>query len=91
MAAFVSELKGRPGRNIWLVGGGEIGAECVRHDLIEEFLVFIHPIILGAGIPLFPSGLPERPLQCVGVERLGRDSSKSHIDGLYTGEGTGEG
>jgi dihydrofolate reductase len=89
MAAFVSELKGRPGRNIWLVGWGEIGAECVRHDLIDEFLVFIHPIILGAGIPLFPSGLPERPLQCVGVERFGSGLVQVSYRRVVHGRGDG--
>jgi dihydrofolate reductase len=68
VASFVSELRRGPGGRIWLVGGGEMVAECVRHDLIDEFLVFIHPVILGAGIPLFAPGLPECPLQFVSAE-----------------------
>jgi len=65
LASFVSELKRGPGKDIWLVGGGQIVAECVRHDLIDDFRLFVHPIILGEGIPLFVPGLPERPLQFV--------------------------
>jgi len=65
LASFVSELKRGPGKDIWLVGGGEIVAECVRHDLIDDFRLFVHPLILGEGIPLFAPGLPERPLQFV--------------------------
>ncbi len=65
VASLVSGLKRASGKNIWLVGGGEIVAECVRHDLIDEFILFVHPIILGAGIPLFPPGLPRRPLKLV--------------------------
>jgi dihydrofolate reductase len=68
VASFVSELKSGPGGRIWLVGGSEMVAECLRHDLIDEFMVFIHPVILGAGIPLFTSGLPECPLQFVAAE-----------------------
>jgi dihydrofolate reductase len=48
-----------------LVGGGQIVAECVRRDLIDDFRLFVHPLILGEGIPLFAPGLPERPLQFV--------------------------
>jgi len=65
LASFVSELKRESGRNIWLVGGAQIVAECVKHDLIDDFMLFVHPIILGEGIPLFAPGLPERPLQFV--------------------------
>jgi dihydrofolate reductase len=65
IATTLSELKRAPGKNIWLVGGGEIVAECVAHDLIDEFLLFVHPIILGRGIPLFAPGLPRRTLQLV--------------------------
>ena len=65
LASFVSELKRGPGKDIWLVGGAQIVAECVRHDLIDDFRLFVHPLILGEGIPLFAPGLPERPLQFV--------------------------
>jgi len=65
LASVVSWLKHGPGKDIWLVGGGQIVAECVRHDLIDDFRLFVHPLILGEGIPLFPPGLPERPLQFV--------------------------
>ena len=65
LASSVSELKRGSGKNIWLVGGGQIVAECVRHDLIDDFRLFVHPIILGEGIPLYTPGLPERPLRFV--------------------------
>ena len=65
LASFVSELKRGQGKDIWLVGGAQIVAECVRHDLIDDFRLFVHPIILGDGIPLFAPRLPERPLQFV--------------------------
>jgi dihydrofolate reductase len=68
LAPFVSGLKGGTGKDIWLVGGGDVVAECVRHDLIDEFLLFTHPIILGSGIPLFASGLPDQPQRLVGAK-----------------------
>lgn len=65
LALFVAELKRGSGKNIWLVGGAQIVAECVKHDLIDDFSIFVHPIILGNGIPLFAPELPERPLRFV--------------------------
>ncbi len=70
VAATIAELKRAPGENIWLVGGGEIVAECLRFDLIDEWKLFVHPIILGSGIPLFARGLPTRALKFVRCERF---------------------
>jgi dihydrofolate reductase len=70
LASFVPELKRAPGKSIWLVGGSEIVAECVRHDLVDAFILSVHPIILGTGLPLFLPGLPELPLQLVQVEHF---------------------
>jgi len=67
---FVSTLKQKPGKNIWLVGGAELVAECVRHDVIDEFMIFVHPIILGNGIALFQAPLPQRMLRITHVERF---------------------
>jgi dihydrofolate reductase len=62
-ATLVLELKNAPGKKIWLVGGGEIVSECFRHGLIDEYRIFVHPIVLGAGVPLFKEGLPRRRLK----------------------------
>ncbi len=86
LASFVSGLKRESGKNIWLVGGGEIVAECVRHDLIDDFSVFVHPIILGDGIPLFAPGLPERPLQFVRSQSF----SSGLVEVSYGGSGDEE-
>ena len=59
-AEFMTELKEGHGRNIWLVGGGQLLGEAVTNDLLDELILSIHPIILGDGVPLFPQGLPTR-------------------------------
>jgi dihydrofolate reductase len=42
------------GKDIWLLGGGEIVSILLNADLIDEIILSIHPIILGGkGIPLF--------------------------------------
>lgn len=49
---FITQLRQSPGKNIWLVGGGEMIQLCLKHRLIDELILSIHPIILGDGIPL---------------------------------------
>ena len=48
------------GKDIWLMGGGELAQECLQADLIDEMHLGIVPIVLGEGIPLFPPGFPQR-------------------------------
>jgi len=50
---FTKELLKKDGKNIWLVGGGEIVKVFFESNLIDEIVLSIHPIILGDGIPLF--------------------------------------
>ncbi|MCT7951933.1 dihydrofolate reductase family protein [Ancylothrix sp. C2] len=52
---FVSNLKQQNGKNIWLVGGGQLVFELMNEKLIDEVILSIHPIILGEGISLFPA------------------------------------
>jgi len=59
---FVRTLKSQPGRRIWLIGGGAIIRPLLQDDLIDEFRIFVHPIVLGAGIPLFPLPLSMKTL-----------------------------
>jgi dihydrofolate reductase len=58
----VKGLKNDSGKDIWLMGGSEIIQFFMNHDLIDEFIISVHPIILGKGIPLFRTSLPMRTL-----------------------------
>jgi dihydrofolate reductase len=62
LAKFVEGLKNSIGKNIWLVGGSEVIQSFMSHDLIDEFVISMHPIILGDGIPLFRAPLPTKML-----------------------------
>ncbi len=50
---FIKNLKRQPGKGIWLVGGSEIITLLLNADLIDECILYVHPIILGEGTPLF--------------------------------------
>ncbi|MEO8033889.1 MAG: dihydrofolate reductase family protein [Acidobacteriota bacterium] len=56
VVALVSGLRATAGKDIWLVGGGEIVRMFLDANLIDEVVLSVHPIILGEGIPLFPTG-----------------------------------
>jgi dihydrofolate reductase len=42
------------------MGGGELAREFLKEDLVDEIHLGIIPTWLGEGIPLFPSGFPQR-------------------------------
>jgi dihydrofolate reductase len=52
-APLIRRLKTEPGKNIYLCGGGALAAHCLEHNLIDEILVKINPVLFGVGIPLF--------------------------------------
>lgn len=49
---FVTSLTQSIGKDIWLLGGGEIVSVLLNAGLVDEIILSIHPIILGTGIPL---------------------------------------
>lgn len=51
---FVRNLKSEAGKDIWLMGGGELAKSLLAEKLVDEISLNIHPILLGSGIPLFP-------------------------------------
>lgn len=53
VATVVAGIRRRIRRNLWLVGGGDLIRQFIAHQLVDEFRLFVHPIILGVGIPLF--------------------------------------
>jgi dihydrofolate reductase len=58
--SFLTNLRKHPGKNVWLMGGGELAREFLKDDLVDELYIGIVPVLIGEGIPLFPSGFPQR-------------------------------
>lgn len=52
-AEFVRDLKNGEGRDICVMGGGELAKSLFEAGLIDEIGFNIHPVLLGSGIPLF--------------------------------------
>ncbi len=51
--AAVAELKRRPGGNLVIMGSGQLIRSLLPHALIDEYLLMIHPLVLGVGRRLF--------------------------------------
>jgi dihydrofolate reductase len=58
VAEEIGRLKAQPGKDI-AVGGAGLAASCTKLGLIDEYRLFVSPVVLGAGTPFFPA-LDER-------------------------------
>jgi dihydrofolate reductase len=67
---FVSRLRERPGKDIWLMGGGELIASFLDEQAIDEFVVSVVPVFIGDGIPLIARRHRHVPLDLHAVERF---------------------
>ena len=52
--AAVAELRERPGGTLVVLGSGELVGSLRRHGLVDEYVLLIHPLVLGSGRRLFP-------------------------------------
>jgi dihydrofolate reductase len=59
VADEVAELKNQPGDGLVSVGGAGLAAFLARKNLIDEYRLFVNPVVLGGGTPYFPP-LPKR-------------------------------
>lgn len=67
---FVSRLREHPGKNIWLMGGGDLIASFLDEQAIDEFVVSVVPVFIGDGIPLIARRHRHVPLKLNSVERF---------------------
>jgi dihydrofolate reductase len=59
------------GRNIWLVGGGELVGQFHDAGLLDEIIATVGSVTLGAGKPLLPRAITSPPLRLVSARAMG--------------------
>jgi dihydrofolate reductase len=64
-ADAVARLKEQSDENLVVLGSGELVRSLMRHDLVDEFVLTIHPLVLGSGRRLFADGGPPAALRLV--------------------------
>jgi dihydrofolate reductase len=62
---LVRELKAMAGKDIFINGGAEIVNELLKESLIDEFILFVFPVLLGNGVRLWQDGRPEGRLKMI--------------------------
>lgn len=68
LAELVGRLKAGEGKNIYCDGGAEVINSLLRHDLIDELIISVIPVLLGEGTRLFAEGRPEQHLELLGTK-----------------------
>jgi dihydrofolate reductase len=74
--ALVSGLRKSAGKDIWLMGGGELARDFLKADLVDEIHLGIVPVLIGEGIRLFMGGYPQLGFELV--------ENRSYSRGLVT-------
>jgi dihydrofolate reductase len=67
----VQALKAEPGPDLTVMGSGELIQTLMGHQLIDEYLLLIHPLVLGEGRRLFVEGGPSASVDLVESTRTG--------------------
>jgi dihydrofolate reductase len=67
---FVERLRERPGKDVWLMGGGDLIAAFLDAQAIDEFVVSVVPVFIGDGIPLIARRPRLTQLKPQSVERF---------------------
>ncbi len=78
LSILIKHLKETKGKNIYCDGGAEIVTELLKHNLIDEMILSIIPIILGSGIQLFQAGRPKTPLTLVSTKTFDKGLIQLH-------------
>ncbi|MEC5425635.1 dihydrofolate reductase family protein [Virgibacillus sp. C22-A2] len=70
IASFTDQLKNQEGKNIWIVGGGELLQSFVEEKLVDEIILTVAPTVIGKGIPLFREGDYQLDLSLKGTRKF---------------------
>lgn len=68
------------GKDIWLVGGGELVGQFWDRGLLDELIITIGSVTLGAGAPLLPRAITKPPLKLISVQQMGPGFAQLHYE-----------
>jgi dihydrofolate reductase len=65
VAVEVAKLKDRSGGDLFVLGSGELAQTLMRDNLVDEYQLMVHPLVIGSGKRLFRDGDSRKPLRLV--------------------------
>ncbi|MGL5277240.1 dihydrofolate reductase family protein [Myroides sp.] len=78
VANLIKELRQVEGNDIYCDGGAEVINELLKHDLIDEMIISIIPVLLGDGTRLFKDGRGEQILELVEAKSFSTGLTQVH-------------
>jgi dihydrofolate reductase len=70
VAPFAKELRARPGKDIWMMGGAGLIASFLDEGQIDEFSIHVIPVLIGEGIPLVEPRHRNVPLHLLSTRKF---------------------
>ena len=71
VAKEIAKLKVEPGKDLQVIGSGDLVQTLMQHDLVDEYRLMVHPVVLGSGKRLFRDGSATTPLRLVDTKTTG--------------------
>ncbi len=68
------------GRNLWIVGGGDLAGQFHDHGLLDELMITIASVTLGGGAPLLPRRIVHPPLRLLSARAHGEGFAQLHYE-----------
>jgi dihydrofolate reductase len=65
VAVEVAKLRDRSGGDLFVLGSGELAQTLMRDNLVDEYQLMVHPLVIGSGKRLFRDGDSRKPLRLV--------------------------
>src|SRR5262249_9615234 len=80
IGAFAERLRKRAGKNIWIMGGGEIIGSFLDEGAIDEFIISVVPTFIGDGIPLIAPRHRDVPLRLLSLQQFSDSVVQLHYE-----------
>ena len=80
IGAFAERLRAQPGKNVWMMGGGDIIGSFLDEGAIDQFIITVVPTFIGEGIPLLAPRHREVALRLHGVQQFPDDVVQLHYE-----------
>ena len=80
ISAFAQRMRAQPGKNMWLLGGGELIASFLDEGAIDEFIITVIPTFIGEGMPLIAPRHLQVPLRLLSVEQFSDGVVQPHYE-----------